>query len=145
MNTFSTEITSEEELRFIVRELLHFAEDRSVFLFEGEMGSGKTTFIKKICEALGVKEGLSSPTYSIVNEYHSDEKKIIYHFDLYRVKNVQECVDLGMEDYLYSGNYCFVEWPEMAEALYPENAVRVRIEAVDGKRKIRFARNDEAF
>ena len=91
------------------------------------MGSGKTTFIKQLCKELGVKDNMSSPTYPIVNEYLTKTGNKVYHFDLYRIKNIEECMDLGMEDYLYSGNYCFVEWPEIANRLYPENHCTITI------------------
>ena len=107
-----------------------------MFLFEGEMGSGKTTIIKAICNYLGINEGLSSPTYSIVNEYLTNMGKHVYHFDLYRLKDLQECLDIGMEDYLDSGNYCFIEWPQIAEKIYPENVVRVKIQSEENKRII---------
>ncbi|MBC7864524.1 MAG: tRNA (adenosine(37)-N6)-threonylcarbamoyltransferase complex ATPase subunit type 1 TsaE [Bacteroidia bacterium] len=138
MSNLSFTISAEEELPLVASKLLAFAGDRKVFLFYGEMGSGKTTFIKTLCEALGVKEGLSSPTYSIVNEYISENGKKIYHFDLYRLKNIAECMDIGMEEYLYSGNYCFVEWPEIAERIYPDGVVKVKINVVDEKRVFEF-------
>lgn len=101
------------------------------------MGAGKTTFIKAICEEMGVLETVNSPTFSIVNEYETQEGEIIYHFDCYRINKVQDAVDLGAEEYLYSGNYCFIEWAENIEPILPENAVRVTIEEVeDGVRMV---------
>ena len=91
----------------------------SVHGFIGPNGSGKTTLIKQICRELGVKDNMNSPTFSLVNEYHNSND-IIYHFDLYRVKNLEECLDIGMEEYIYSGNYCFIEWPEIALPLLPD-------------------------
>ena len=127
MNSFSVEINSESELPSLAKRLLEFSKGKKVFLFYGEMGSGKTTFIKTICETLGVKNGLSSPTYSIINEYISEDGEKIYHFDLYRLKNLEECVNVGMEDYLFSGHYCFIEWPELAEKICPDEVVKVKI------------------
>jgi tRNA threonylcarbamoyladenosine biosynthesis protein TsaE len=90
------------------------------------MGVGKTTFIKEIAKVLGVNDTMSSPTYSIVNEYQLENGKI-FHFDLYRVKSFDECLDIGMDEYLNSGNYCFIEWPEIANPLYPENHIVIKI------------------
>jgi tRNA threonylcarbamoyladenosine biosynthesis protein TsaE len=134
--TFKKEITNESQLPEAAAGLIEYAGGRKIFLFEGEMGSGKTTFIKAICNFLGVKDGLSSPTYSIVNEYNTTDGKRICHFDLYRLKNLQECLDIGMEDYLDSGDYCFVEWPKIAERIYPDNAVSVKIGTEKEKRLI---------
>lgn len=109
--------------------------DRKVFLFNGKMGAGKTTFIKAICEELGVKETVNSPTFSIVNEYEAADGKIIYHFDCYRITKIQEALDLGVEEYLFSGNLCFLEWAENITPLLPYDAVKVNItEDNDGTR-----------
>ena len=97
-----------------VKELLEFAGAEKIFLFDAPMGAGKTTFIKAICHYLGVSDTMSSPTYSIVNEYDTINKSKIYHFDLYRLKSSNELLDLGFEEYISSGNYLFIEWPEMA-------------------------------
>jgi len=97
-----------------VEELLEFAGNEKVFLFDAPMGAGKTTFIKAICKYLGVIDTMSSPTYSIVNEYNTNNSDKIYHFDLYRVKSPIELYDLGFEEYVSSGSYLFIEWPEMA-------------------------------
>ena len=105
-----------------------------------QMGAGKTTFIKSVCEALGVTDVVNSPTFSIVNEYRSDTTgELIYHFDFYRIKNLDEVYDMGYEDYFYSGAVCFIEWPELIEDVLPGDAVRVTIEeAEDGSRTIKF-------
>ncbi len=103
-----------------------FGKNR-VIAFYGEMGVGKTTLIKKICEKLGVKEITSSPTFSIVNEYKTADNNTIYHFDFYRIKTATEVLDLGYEDYFYSRNYCFIEWPEKISNLLPLNAVKVQL------------------
>ena len=95
----------------------------------GKMGAGKTTFIKAVCEELGVTDVINSPTFAIVNEYRSDENgELIYHFDFYRIKKLEEVYDMGYEDYFYSGALCFIEWPELIEELLPGNAVNVYIE-----------------
>jgi|SRR5690606_10151193 len=114
--------------------LLAVAKERRVFLFYGEMGAGKTTFIKAICEHLGVGDATASPTFSIVNEYTSPLGPI-YHFDFYRIKSEREAFDMGYEEYFYSGNYCFVEWPDKIAGLLPPDAVSVRIGiSPDGQR-----------
>jgi tRNA threonylcarbamoyladenosine biosynthesis protein TsaE len=121
---------SVEELSDVAEQLLAAAQDARVFLFYGEMGAGKTTFIKAICTALGVTDGTSSPTFSIVNEYGSPDGPV-YHFDFYRLKKESEALDLGYEEYLYSGQYCFIEWPERIAGLLPEHAAEVFIDALD--------------
>ena len=110
-------------------EILKECEPRKVFAFDGQMGAGKTTFIKKLCEAMGTEDVVNSPTFAIVNVYDVEQpyKGEVYHFDCYRLKDIREAIDFGAEDYLYSGNYCFIEWPEMIEALLPEDTVYVRI------------------
>lgn len=114
------------ELPEAATQILEEAKGNRIFLFYANMGMGKTTLIKGICKQLGVDENVSSPTFSIVNEYEAEGKKI-YHFDFYRLKDEHEAFDLGYEEYFYSGNYCFVEWPEKIENLLPEDAVSVYI------------------
>ena len=110
-----------------------------VFAFYGKMGAGKTTFIKAICEEMGVDDVITSPTFAIVNEYETSEEDTIYHFDFYRIKKIEEVYDMGYEEYFYSGNLCFIEWPELIEDLLPEDATKVTIkEAEDGSRVISF-------
>ncbi|MBR2380295.1 MAG: tRNA (adenosine(37)-N6)-threonylcarbamoyltransferase complex ATPase subunit type 1 TsaE, partial [Paraprevotella sp.] len=110
-----------------------------VFAMYGKMGVGKTTFTKAICKCLGVEDVINSPTFAIVNEYRSDSGELIYHFDFYRIKKLEEVYDMGYEDYFYSGALCFIEWPELIEDLLPENAVKVTIEEnEDGTRSILF-------
>ena len=113
--------------------------DRKVFAFYGKMGAGKTTFIKAVCEELGVQDVINSPTFAIVNEYVDGEGEPIYHFDFYRIKNQQEALDIGYEDYVYSGNVCFMEWPELIENLLPDDAVKVTIEEEEEGRLVRFS------
>jgi tRNA threonylcarbamoyladenosine biosynthesis protein TsaE len=103
------------------------------------MGAGKTTFTKAICECLGVEDVINSPTFAIVNEYRSGTGELIYHFDFYRIKKLEEVYDMGYEDYFYSGALCFIEWPELVEELLPENTIKVTIkENEDGTRSIIF-------
>ena len=129
-------VESQEQLPAAAQELLRFAGDKRVFLFEGDMGAGKTTFIKAFCEQLHVEDLVSSPTFSIVNEYQYPGG-LVYHFDFYRLKSETEAYDLGYEDYFYSGNYCFIEWPSKIENLWPEGALMVSIRVLnDQKREI---------
>jgi len=108
---------------------------QKIIAFYGEMGAGKTTFIKVLCEHLGVTTSeICSPTYSIVNEYLTADKLCVYHFDFYRIKSEQEAFDMGYEEYLYSGNYCFIEWPEKIENLLPVEVLKIHIEADSNKR-----------
>ena len=108
-----------------------------VFAFYGKMGAGKTTFVKAICEELGVEDVITSPTFAIINEYEGEET--IYHFDFYRIKKLEEVYDMGYEDYFYSGALCFIEWPELIEEILPDDAVRVSItEQQDGSRLVKF-------
>jgi tRNA threonylcarbamoyladenosine biosynthesis protein TsaE len=113
--------------------------NRTVFAFNGNMGAGKTTFIKSICEVMGVKETVNSPTFSIVNEYEAADGRIIYHFDCYRINKIQEALDFGAEEYLYSGNLCFIEWSENIAPILPDSLVNVDIEEVEnGSRNIKI-------
>jgi tRNA threonylcarbamoyladenosine biosynthesis protein TsaE len=119
-----------------------------VFAFYGKMGAGKTTFVKAICEELGVEDVITSPTFAIINEYSIDNHDVqrstfnvqrIYHFDFYRIKKLEEVYDMGYEDYFYSGALCFIEWPELIEEILPDDAVRVSIiEQQDGSRLVKF-------
>lgn len=131
------EVATETELPGAADQVLKAAGERRVFLFYGEMGAGKTTFIKAICAQLGVADETSSPTFAIVNEYASSVGPI-YHFDFYRIKSEQEAFDLGYEDYFYSGSYCFVEWPEKIAGLLPPDAVNIHLQ-VSGREKRRIA------
>ena len=110
-------------------DILTRTEPHRVFAFDGQMGAGKTTFIKKLCEAMGTTDVVNSPTFAIVNVYDVEQpyRGEVYHFDCYRLKDIREALDFGAEEYLYSGNYCFIEWPEMIEAILPEDTVWVKI------------------
>ncbi|MFM6968966.1 MAG: tRNA (adenosine(37)-N6)-threonylcarbamoyltransferase complex ATPase subunit type 1 TsaE [Sediminibacterium sp.] len=110
------------------QEVLNYATEQRVFLFSGEMGAGKTTFIKALCSELGVEHPVSSPTFALVNEYAYPGGSV-YHFDCYRLKKPEEALDLGFEEYINSGQYCFIEWPEQIEGLWPEQYVWVDIRA----------------
>ncbi len=135
MNKLSFSSVTLDVLPEVARDIITELGERRIVLFYGEMGSGKTTLIKEICRQLGVSASMSSPTFAIVNEYAASKGKI-YHFDLYRVKNLEECLDLGMEEYLYSGNYCFIEWPDMAKQILPGDAVKVFIEGSGEMRNV---------
>ena len=132
-------ISSLESIREAAREFIQHIGEHRVFAFYGEMGAGKTTFIKAICEELGVEDVITSPTFAIVNEYGLPDGDCIYHFDFYRIKKLEEVYDMGFEDYFYSGALCFIEWPELIEEVLPEDAVKVNItENADGSRTIIF-------
>ncbi len=132
-------INNINEINMAAKQFVDAMGNNSVFAFYGKMGAGKTTFIKAVCEQLGVTDVINSPTFAIVNEYLDGRGEPIYHFDFYRIKRHQEVLDIGYEDYIYSGNICFMEWPELIEELLPEDAVKVTIEEEpDGSRRITF-------
>ena len=113
--------------------------DHKVIAFYGKMGAGKTTFIKALCQTLGVEDVITSPTFSLVNEYTDSEGNSIFHFDFYRIKKLDEVYDMGYEDYFYGGNLCLLEWPELIEDILPEEALKVTItEESDGSRKLKW-------
>jgi len=120
-------ISTELELKNVASELIKHLSHSKIILLNGQMGAGKTTFAKVFCEALEVQDIPSSPTFSIVNEYFSHSQGNIYHFDLYRLKNIEEALDIGIEDYLYSGNICLIEWAELIQDLLPEKFILVTI------------------
>jgi len=129
-------VKNEGELNAAASELLKFAENTKTFLFEGDMGAGKTTLIKSLCSRLGMKEMASSPTYSIVNEYEYPNGKI-YHFDFFRIKTQNEAFDIGFEEYLASGEFCFIEWPQNIPDLWPQHYLLITItEGESGLRTI---------
>ena len=131
-------ITSLEQIHDAARQFVEAMGDNTVFAFYGKMGAGKTTFIKAVCECLGVEDVINSPTFAIVNEYRSGSGELIYHFDFYRIKKLEEVYDMGYEDYFYSGALCFIEWPELVEDLLPADAVKVSIEEdEDGTRCVK--------
>ena len=147
MTTYTIKKSKEESLLLLneqgeevsALEILRQSEPHRVFAFDGQMGAGKTTFIKKLCEEMGTTDVVNSPTFAIVNVYDVEQpyKGEVYHFDCYRLKDIREAVDFGAEEYLYSGNYCFIEWPEMIEPLLPEDTVWVKIVPMpNGDRKL---------
>ncbi len=138
-------ITSLDKINEAARLFIENIGERRVFAFYGKMGAGKTTFTKAVCEELGVGDVITSPTFAIVNEYTTQtpllqpSEQPVYHFDFYRIKRLEEFFDMGGEDYFYSGNLCFIEWPELIEEVLPEDAVRVTIEEQpDGSRLVRM-------
>lgn len=133
----SISISNPSELPFVAEQLINFSNGEKFFVFDGEMAAGKTTLIKALCGALGVDDVVSSPTFSIVNEYESANGPI-YHFDFYRLKNVQEAYDIGYEEYFYGGDYCLVEWPSKVEDILPEKYIKVEIK-ITGTEERNFA------
>lgn len=131
-------VFSEQDIPAIAERIvagLHY----TVCIFNGEMGTGKTTLIKAICQKLGVQQSMSSPTYAIVNEYRTHTNKTIYHFDLYRIKAIEELLDIGFEEYIDSESLCFIEWPETAIPLLPKNYHAIQLNAIEkGNRSLKF-------
>lgn len=137
---FSEKITSVEGLKNVATNLIRQFPDHRIFALYGKMGAGKTTFIQAICNSLGSGDNVTSPTFAIINEYKTTDFSSIYHFDFYRIENLEEAYDLGYEDYIYSGSYCFIEWPEMIEPLLPENIVEVKIEVQEDESRLILAK-----
>ena len=130
-------LKSLSDLNIVADKFLRLMRDKKVFAFFGSMGVGKTTFIKALCNELGVVEIVTSPTFALINEYQTGEGEVIYHFDFYRIKKIEEVYDFGYEDYFFSGNYCFIEWPDKVAEILPENVVFVQMaENKDGTRTI---------
>jgi tRNA threonylcarbamoyladenosine biosynthesis protein TsaE len=121
-------------LQETARQLLDLAEGSKIWLFEGEMGSGKTTLIRAICLELNINDNVTSPTFSIINEYMSDVVTV-YHFDFYRVKTLAEALDAGVEDYFYTGNFCFIEWPDIIRPVLPSQHVKIIIDTGSGEKR----------
>ena len=131
-----------EELDTVVNEIRDFSDGCLVWLLDGELGSGKTTLVKSICHSLGVEDNVNSPTFSIINEYRDRQGHPVYHFDFYRIKELSEAVDLGLEEYLNSGNLCLMEWPSLIEPVLPETNLRIQIEVrPDDSRVFHLTRN----
>lgn len=124
------------EINDTAQQLLAAINNYHLIAFYGEMGMGKTTLIKAVCQQMQVEDNIQSPTFSIVNEYHSVNGEIIYHFDFYRMKNEEEALDFGVEEYFYSGNYCFMEWAEKIPNLLPENTVKVEISRQEDEKRL---------
>ena len=124
------------ELDAVAKEILSFLEGQRILAIIGKMGAGKTTLIKSFCDVLGVQETVSSPTFSLVNEYTDAAGGSVFHFDFYRIQKLEEVYDIGYEEYFYSGNYCFIEWPEMISNLLPENHAKIHIEVNEKEGRI---------
>lgn len=131
-------LKSLSDIDTVAKKFIENIGDNNIFAFYGEMGVGKTTFIKAVCKALGVAETITSPTFAIVNEYKKGDGNSIYHFDFYRIKSIDEVYDFGYEDYFYSGNLCFIEWPELVETLLPKNVIKVKIVLEDNEQRSIF-------
>lgn len=125
-----------KELDDVAKEILDFIKDQNIVAIDGKMGAGKTTLIKSICKKLGVFEIVSSPTFSLVNEYTDTDGKSVFHFDFYRIKKLEEVYDIGYEEYFYSGNFCFIEWPEMITDLLPKNHTIIKIKVGENEERI---------
>jgi len=134
--TFTIEINSLKELSQAARNFINLTRGKRKFAFYGPMGSGKTTFIKAVCKELGATGLVTSPTFSLVNEYPLENGEPIYHFDLYRINSIVELYDLGYEEYYYGNNYLFIEWAEKAEALLPDPVTRVTIRETDHNKRL---------
>lgn len=128
-----------ENLPSIAKRILEATKGLNIFAFYGKMGAGKTTLIKAFCKTMNVIDEVNSPTFSIVNEYFTTDSESVFHFDFYRIKKLEEVFDIGYEEYIYSNNYCFLEWPELISELLPPSFVSINIdESDDGERKISF-------
>lgn len=134
---FKAEIASLADVNHIAKRFIQAFPGDRIFAFYGAMGVGKTTFIKALCEEMQVMDYVTSPTFALINEYKTQTDQTIFHFDFYRIKNLNEAYDFGYEDYFYSGDYCFIEWPELIESLLPPIAVKISIKELEnGKRLI---------
>lgn len=129
-------ITTIDELNPISKLLIERTKSHTVFCFYGNLGAGKTTLIKLICEELNVIDSISSPTYPIINEYKTNDNKVVYHIDLYRLKSIDEAMNIGIEDYLFSGNLCFIEWPDNFESILPDNHIKIKFTKFEDYREI---------
>ncbi|KRB53653.1 tRNA (adenosine(37)-N6)-threonylcarbamoyltransferase complex ATPase subunit type 1 TsaE [Flavobacterium sp. Root186] len=133
-----TIVFSLDQIQEVAQQILD-SNPKKIILFNGEMGVGKTTLIKQLCKSLGVQDATSSPTFSLVNEYYTSNNQTVYHFDFYRLNKETEALDMGVDDYLYSGNWCFIEWSEKIANLLPEETSVITIELLaDGKRELKL-------
>jgi tRNA threonylcarbamoyladenosine biosynthesis protein TsaE len=129
------------ELPKVAQEIIDFADNEKIWIFEGEMGAGKTTLIRQICALLNVQNNVTSPTYSIINEYLTDKDDVLYHFDFYRIKDESEAMDIGAEEYFYSGRLCFIEWASLIPSLLPSQYLKIKIQSAPiGNRIIQLLR-----
>ncbi|MCL2327019.1 MAG: tRNA (adenosine(37)-N6)-threonylcarbamoyltransferase complex ATPase subunit type 1 TsaE [Bacteroidetes bacterium] len=132
-------ILSLDEIQKSAKEFLKLIGTHKIIAFNGQMATGKTTFIKALCTQLGVQESTTSPTFALVNEYETAQNEIIYHFDLYRIEQLEELLDIGFEDYVYSNNFCFIEWAEIARPLLPDDTLWVTLSIDENRqRKLEF-------
>ena len=137
------EVRNMEELDQAALQIKRYAEDLKVWIFEGDLGAGKTTLIKRICDHFNVTDTVNSPSFSIVNEYRDDKGEKYYHLDFYRIKNEEEAMDIGAEEYIFSGNYCFIEWPSKVSSLLPDHYLSVSISQMpDGTRSLNLVKYD---
>ncbi|MFO8236061.1 MAG: tRNA (adenosine(37)-N6)-threonylcarbamoyltransferase complex ATPase subunit type 1 TsaE [Bacteroidales bacterium] len=133
------ELNTLNELSITAEKFLSHTKGKRKFAFYGNMGAGKTTFIKALCNELEVIDIVSSPTFSLINEYQTESGEKIFHMDFYRIENISEAQDIGLEDYFYTHNYCFIEWPEKIEGILPDDILFVKIEeGKEGKRTVQF-------
>lgn len=133
---------SPHHLSYLVPKIIEMAGDHTMWLFQGDMGAGKTTLIQAICEAKGVLDLVTSPTYSLINEYHNSEDEVFYHFDFYRLNKVTEALDIGCHEYFDSGNICFIEWPGNISSILPDRHLAINIREYQENRLITVQRND---
>lgn len=133
---FKAEVKSLSEINHIAARFIQAHPADRIFAFYGGMGAGKTTFIKALCEEMQVLDYVTSPSFSLINEYKTENSGTIFHFDFYRIKSLREVYDIGYEDYFYSSDYCFIEWPELIEPLLPSIAVKVLIREIEEGRRI---------
>lgn len=131
-----TEIQGTDQLPAAAKELIEGFGESRVFAFYGKMGAGKTTFIKEICHYLGVVDVVTSPTFALINEYMTEEEASVFHFDFYRIEKISEAMDIGFEEYVYSGDYCLIEWPEKIAGILPEDIVKVVIEEKENGNRV---------
>jgi len=143
IRSLTIEVSGLEDLNRVATEIVSFANQYKVWTLEGEMGAGKTTITKALGEVFGIVDTVNSPTFSIVNEYRDEQHQVYYHFDFYRIKNEAEAQDIGVDEYFYSGDYCFIEWPSLIPSLLPDSHLRLEIEILDeNKRRINCTKHD---
>lgn len=133
MSTFI--VTQLEELNAVADNIVSLTKQHRVFCLYGDLGAGKTTLVKLICEQLQVEDTITSPTYPVINEYLSSNG-LLYHIDLYRLKSIEEAINIGLEEYLFSGNICFIEWPDNFETLLPDHLVKIFIRKLEGESRV---------
>ncbi len=144
MPSLSIQVDHLEELPSVAKKVMDFAEDYKIWTLDGEMGAGKTTFVKALGGVVGVTDMVNSPTFSIVNEYRDQSDRAYYHFDFYRIKNEEEAMDIGVEEYFYSGDYCFIEWASLIPSLLPDSYLMIEIEVLaQDKRLIKCTKHGE--